>query len=218
MGEGGAVAKPGGGLVPLALDALTAFFERMSLERGLALGAGFGRLWVRVGGPRTRRVREALALAFPALDEAARSRLVEGVFVHLGRGLVELLLLRGRRRGELLGRVEVTGLEHVDAASHASATGGVLVVTAHLGNWELACAKVAALGIPIALVHRDARGPAPTALERALVELRGRAGREAGGAPVEQIPMGRAGLRVARALAAGRPKNSTKTPGSRCAS
>jgi KDO2-lipid IV(A) lauroyltransferase len=192
------------GPAALALDGLTALFERLSIERGLAVGAAVGRIWVRVGGPRTRRVRDALEAAYPALDRPARDRLVEGVFVHLARGVVELLLLRGRRREALLARVGLAGLEHLEAATRASPTGGVLVVTAHVGNWELACAKIAALGVPISVVHRDARGPAPSALKRALVELRERAGREVGGVPVEQIPMGRAGRRVGRALAAGR--------------
>lgn len=187
-----------------ALEGLTRLFERVSLERALALAAGIGRLWVFVGAARTRRVRAALDAAFPERTPRERARLTREVFVHLARGLVELLMLRGRQRAALLARVDVSGLEHLAAASRASASGGVFIVMAHLGNWELACAKAAAIGIPMAVVHRGPRGPRPSVLEDALQALRGRAGSEAGGVPVEQIPMGRAGLPVVRALEAGR--------------
>lgn len=183
------------------LDALTGLCERLSIERSLAVAAAFGGLWVRLGAPRTRRVAEALARALPELAAAERARLAREVFVQLAQSLVELLLLRGGRRAEILARVEISGLEHIAAASRATSSGGVLVVTAHLGNWELACAKVASLGFPVSVVYRELRHPV---LDAALFALRAQAGREPWGSPVEQIKLGRAGLPVVRALAAGR--------------
>jgi KDO2-lipid IV(A) lauroyltransferase len=186
-----------GGLI----DGSARLVERPSIERSLAVAAAFGRVWTRLGGPRTRRVEEALARALPDRSPDARAQIARAVFVHLAQSLVELLLLRGRRRAELLARVEVVGLEHLAAAARATPSRGVLVVTAHLGNWELACAKVAALGLPVSVVYRELRSPV---LDRALFDLRARAGSEPGGIPVEQLRMGRAGLPVLRALEAGR--------------
>ncbi|MFO0691100.1 MAG: lysophospholipid acyltransferase family protein [Myxococcota bacterium] len=183
------------------LAGLTRVVGRLPLDRSLALAAAFGRSWVRFGGPRTGRVREALARALPERSASEHAHLTREVFVNLAQGFVELLALRGPQRAALLERVEVVGLEHVHAAERATPAGGFLVVTAHLGNWELACAKIAALGFPISVVYRGLRSPA---LDRALFELRGRAGTEPGGVPVEQIKMGQAGLPVLRALAAGR--------------
>jgi KDO2-lipid IV(A) lauroyltransferase len=138
----------------------------------------------------------------PEEDPGRREEWAREVFIHLGRGLAELILLRGRRRGELLERVEVEGLEHVEAAERESATGGVVMVTAHYGNWELACARVAAMGIPISVVYRELRQPV---LDRMLLGIRA-AGQRSSGQPaaLEQIPMGRAGIRFVRALEAGR--------------
>jgi KDO2-lipid IV(A) lauroyltransferase len=78
-----------------------------------------------------------------------------------------------------------------------------LIVTAHFGNWELAAAKAAAVGIPISVVHRERRS---RVLDRALEALReGGIDASAGDAgTLEAIAMGRAGLRVVRALDAGR--------------
>ncbi|MBY0397945.1 MAG: lysophospholipid acyltransferase family protein, partial [Thermoleophilia bacterium] len=157
--------------------------------------------WVAVGGPGTRRVRAALARALPERSAGEHARLTREVFVNLAQGLVELLVLRGPQRGKLLERVEVVGLEHVRAAEAATLHRGFLVVTAHLGNWELACAKVAAMGYPVSVVYRGLRSPV---LDEALFALRARAGEEPGGVPAEQIRMGRAGLPVVRALRAGR--------------
>lgn len=191
--------------VDLALARLIELATRvvgaLPIDRTLALAAGLGRVLAASAGRRTRRADEALARAFPELPPPARARLRREVFAHLARGLVELLILRGRRRCELLERVELAGLEQLEAAARRSPSGGVLVVTAHLGNWELACARVAAAGIPIAVVYRGLRQPA---LDRALFALRDQAGRVAGGVPVEQIRMGRAGMPVVRALEAGR--------------
>jgi len=167
------------------------------MDAVLALGAGIGRLWHRLGGPRTRRVRAQLARAFPERDEAWIARCGADVFAHLGRGFAELILLRGRHRAALLQRVGLEGQEHLESARQSSATGGVLVLTAHLGNWELAAARAASLGLPISVVYRGLRSPA---LDEALRGLRGgRAGED-----FEQLQMGRAGFAVLRALRRGR--------------
>lgn len=181
------------------ISGLTALAGRLPMDAVLASGAGLGRVWLRVGGPRTRRVHSQLARAFPERDAAWIDQATEGVFVHLGRGLAELILLRGRHRPALLQRVEVDGLAHLEAARRASATGGVIVLTAHLGNWELAAAKVASLGLPISAVHRGLRSPA---LDDALQDLRGGTGGD--GTDFEQLRMGRAGLGAIRALRRGR--------------
>jgi KDO2-lipid IV(A) lauroyltransferase len=178
--------------------------ERLSIDRAVALGAGFGRLWLRLHGPRVRRVRLQLVRAFPECDVAVREAWAQEVFVHLGRGMAELLLLRGRHRAALLERVAVDGREHLEAAERASPTGGVMIVTAHYGNWELAGARVAALGVPISVVYR---GRNRVALDQALLDLRTAGAPPPPGAPtaVEQIPTGpTAGRKAIRALDAGR--------------
>jgi len=184
------------------LSALTFAFERVSIDCAVALGERLGRVWVRLGGPRTRRVREQLEAALPEQNVARRAVWKREVFIHLGRGLAELVLLRGRHRAALLDRVQVEGLEHLEAAERQTPSGGALIVTAHLGNWELASAKVAAIGVPISVVYRGLRQPA---LDRAMLGLRDAGPEPPGGAAApELIPMGRAGIRLVRALEAGR--------------
>ena len=145
--------------LPIASYALTFFFGRISIDHAIALGAKLGRSWFRLGAPRTRRVRDQLEFALPEQDLSDRENWAREVFIHLGRGLAELVLLRGRHRAALLDRVQVEGLEHIEAATRQTPSGGVLIVTAHFGNWELACAKAASMGIPISVVYRRQRQP-----------------------------------------------------------
>lgn len=138
-------------------------------------------------------------MAYPDVSASQLDAWRLGVFEHLGRGLAELILLRGRHRQALLDSVVVEGYEHLAAAERASPGGGVLIVTAHYGNWELAGVRMATLGVPISAVFR---GVAQPALDRTLLAIRSADGFE----PVDyqQIRMGRAGFALSRALKAGR--------------
>lgn len=207
-GEGADLTRRSGGrassalgarLLEAFLAALTGCANRVSIDRVLAIGSSVGRLWVRLGLPRSARVRAQLARAFPEFSEQRLDRTSLGVFEHLGRSLAELIVLRSQHREVLLGRVEVEGLEHLTAAEAASEGKGVLVVSAHYGNWELAGVRVATLGIPLSAVFR---GLAHPVLDAALLSIR----RGAGFSPIDyqQIRTGRAGIALVRALKAGR--------------
>lgn len=194
--------------VELLWRGLVRLFGWLSFERGAALGAGFGKLWFRLRLPRVARVREQLASAYPEVPLGTREAWARGVFMHFGRGLVELCQLAGRHRARLLESVEIEGLEHLEAAENSTPHGGVLVATAHYGNWELAGIKVAEEGIALGAIYR---GFANRGLDRALLDLRtGGASSGSARTPSEaedaylQIPLGRAGLALVRALESGR--------------
>jgi KDO2-lipid IV(A) lauroyltransferase len=170
-----------------------------SIDAVVRLGAGVGRAWVRLHLPRVARVRQQLERAFPEPSPATLDTWTADVFANFGRSLAELILLRGRHRQALLDRVRVAGLEHLEAAERGSAAGGVLVVTAHYGNWELAGVKIASLGIPLSAIYRGLSVPV---LDRALASIR--SGDERAPLDYEQIKMGNAGLRLVRTLEAGR--------------
>lgn len=201
------------GALVLLLSGWIRLAEIAGISRTLRFGAAFGRLWCALAGPRTRRVRDQLAAAFPEVDAGQRLRWEREVFAHLGQGLAELLLMLGQHRDEMLSSMEVVGLEHLERAVCESGGKGAVMIGPHLGNWELGAAKLAALGVPVSAIYRGLRQPA---LERAVLQVRAgasqaRSGRaegesEAGcGEPIQQIVMGRrAGVQFIRALEAGR--------------
>lgn len=87
--------------------------------------------------------------------------------------LVELGLLLVAAPARLLSRVEVEGREHLAAA--AGERGGVLLLTAHFGNWELLGLAHSLVGWPLSIVVRPLDF-AP--LDRLARRLRARTGAE----------------------------------------
>lgn len=122
-----------------------------------SLGALLGRLaWVLV--PRQRRLaQEHLAIAFPEKTPAERDRIGRDSFANLGRSALETA------RGDV-SRVEMTAEdEALLRAAHAEGK-GVIVVTGHIGAWELFARRIAALGLPCATVAKEAHDPRITRL------------------------------------------------------
>jgi len=123
-----------------------------------------------------------------ASDETLE-RMARTVFQNFGKHLVDFF---GSRR---LSRREVdrmVSLEHSEHLEQARALGqGVIVVTAHLGNWELGGAVLGALGCPLNAVILPERDRRIRALFRARRESRLQ----------RVIPLGKAARGVLEALA-----------------
>ncbi|BCS52427.1 lysophospholipid acyltransferase family protein [Geobacter sp. SVR] len=67
--------------------------------------------------------------------ERTAGELVKETFRNLGRSLVEVCRLYHGRGEDILGRIELRGAEHFEAASARGK--GVVFLTGHCGNWEL---------------------------------------------------------------------------------
>ncbi len=126
----------------------------------LALGAGWGLGWVAGSLFRIRRgvIDENLARAFPEATPAWRRKVAARVFPHIGREGIASLRLSRAGPEELRERVEVVGLELVEAALARGR--GAILVTGHLGNWEIGGGATAAWGIPLDAVVQRQRNPA----------------------------------------------------------
>jgi Kdo2-lipid IVA lauroyltransferase/acyltransferase len=175
-------------------DRLLGVLERLPERRALALAAGLCRAWAKLGGPRTQVARENLRIAFPGWSEAEREAVLVRSFENIGRSVAEFARL-GRLGPEALReRVQLEGLEHVEAARAQSKTGGVVAITGHFGSWEMLAAAMAAHGYPFVAVQKPRESP----LLDAIVERY----RRAGGA--EFLARGNAALSVMRSLAEGK--------------
>lgn len=143
------------------------------LPRGAALRLGglLGQAWGRLDRRHLRIAEENLARAFPDWDGRRRRSAALGVYTHFGRTLLDILWMAGRDREEILRLVDVEGAEHVEAARAAGR--GALLVTAHIGNWELHGAAHGWLFGPIGVVARPLDNPA---LDRRLCDFRRRPG------------------------------------------
>ena len=155
-------------------------------------GAALGWVVARVGRPRWKVVSEHLRLAFPDRDEGWRRRVGRRCYVHFGREAVAMFRLAGMDAAAVRKRARVVGIERLEAAAREGR--GVVIVSAHLGNWEIGGAAVAAWGCPMDIVVARQRNER---FDRHLTRARRRLG-------VGIIPRGEARRGVLRALAEGR--------------
>ena len=113
-------------------------------------GAALGWVVARVGRPRWTVVRDHLRRAFPEADERWRRDVGRRCYAHLGAEAVAVFRLAGMGPREVRERTRVTGLEVVEAAMRKGR--GVILLSAHLGNWEVGGAALVARGFPIDVV------------------------------------------------------------------
>jgi len=145
------------GFLPVRI--LRAVLRDLPPQTALRLGAACGRWAAGMGGSGVEVARINLALAFPELSERERGRLLFESYANVGRVVAELALLQGRHREKLLEGVRIEGQEYLAAAEAASPTGGVMVVTAHFGSWDLCAAALTAQGHALTVVQRGFRNP-----------------------------------------------------------
>ena len=142
----------------LALRATVSALTAMRWERAGDLGARIGQLGYFPLGIRRDVVRSQVAMAFPHLSSAEVTRISKAAYAHLGRTVIETAVLPSLSRTRLLDLVEE--MEGWSVMEEALAPGrGVILVTGHFGNWELAGAYLAARGVRVGAVVRHMANP-----------------------------------------------------------
>jgi len=155
---------------------------------GLAAGSGAWRL-----GTRRDVVEEQIAAAFPDRDEEWVGETTRACYRHFGKEIAAIARL-GRSGGtSLLSRFS-RGDEAMALHREVTGGGGAIIVTGHVGNWEVAGAYLAAAGLPMAAVVKRQRNPA---FNERMLETRRRSG-------VEPIYMQDARTRIPEALREGK--------------
>jgi len=129
-----------------ALRVASAIFGAVSFARAGAIGARIGAFGYRPLGIRRRVVERQIAAAFPEMSEARVHETARAAYAHLGRVTAETAHMSSRGAAYLheVFTPEVDGWDAFAAAREGGR--GVMVVAAHLGNWELGGAYIAAYG------------------------------------------------------------------------
>ncbi len=132
-------------------------------KTALNLGVLLARLLFLLSRREKARAFSNLSMAF-GTEKSPRGilRICRLCFENLGKGLMEVLQFP-RLNSENLGRlVSFEGKQNIDEALKKGK--GVIVLTAHFGNWELLGASLALLGYDVAFIVRPVRSPRLEAL------------------------------------------------------
>lgn len=123
-----------------------------------AVGRAFGSVAFALAGKERQKALASLQTAFPERTAAERLQLARGCFRHWGSFAFELACIR-----QIDARIDhwVAWAEADRAVlANAMARGkGVLLVTAHLGNWELLARRITLAGFPGNTIARETTDP-----------------------------------------------------------
>lgn len=142
-----------------ALRVIAAFVRCLSRKRALTVGRAVGLLAMQVLPGRYRLAKENMRLALPELGVAEIEANVRKNFEHLGMCGVEMLRLDLFAAGAdaLQDYVDISGLEFIKDA--LALDRGVILLTGHLGFWELGATIPTVLGIPVDIVAKPLKNP-----------------------------------------------------------
>jgi KDO2-lipid IV(A) lauroyltransferase len=120
------------------------------LERAARVLAKFARRSLK---KRDAVARENLALVFPERSAAEREEILDRCWRHFAS--VVLRFLHGTRKSaaEVTGEAEIVGRQMLDEISAMNR--GVILVTAHFGDWERGIALLSLLPAPLTVVARE---------------------------------------------------------------
>ena len=137
----------------------------------MVLGDTIGYMCSSIFQLRRPEVEKHLALVFPDRSFEWRERVSLESYRHFGREGLVFLRCSGAAKYGFQKDVEISGLEVLGESLRKGS--GVMLISGHLGNWEVGAISLAAKGIPIDVVMQDQRNPL---VDSYLAKLRSDAG------------------------------------------
>jgi Kdo2-lipid IVA lauroyltransferase/acyltransferase len=137
----------------LILKAISAFFSCLPLPWALAIGRRLGWVYGSVVRYHRQDAIDALTRAFPQKQNSEILDIVRRMYANLGMNLVEICRLGNVTDEFLRESIEIEGEENARAALLRNK--GAVILTGHLGNWDLLAAIVPRLGYPLTVITKD---------------------------------------------------------------
>jgi KDO2-lipid IV(A) lauroyltransferase len=134
-----------------------ALARRVPVARAQALAGAVARRLFDRGGERGRMALANLRIAFPDAPESELRAIARESYAHLAWNALDLLRAEAWSAPELRAHFDFRGLEHLDSALARGK--GAFLLSAHLGNFDLAGRALAARGYAVSAVLRAQRNP-----------------------------------------------------------
>lgn len=129
------------------------------LERAVRAGARLGGWAMKFDRPNRPIALKNLEIAFPEKTPEARLVILRAMYRSWGRMLAEWTHFGELSRANIERVATYDGKENWDEAERRSNGHGILVLTAHYGNFELLQLAQSLYGYHLAIVHRPLRNP-----------------------------------------------------------
>ncbi len=162
----------------------------MPAPAAYGVGRAFGKLAYLLAGDLRRTGAINLRLAFPEKSDGERAELLRQCFDSLGRVLGLFSQFSSRSQEELRQLIEVQGLENLEAAKRVHGN-RLILVTGHLGAWELTSFGLSLVGHPFSFLVRRLDNPQ---IEQLVDRVRTRFGNQT----LDKLSAARAMLKILR--------------------
>lgn len=140
----------------MSARSLVLFCRILPIRIGLFLGERLGALAFHLLRREREKTIRHLGKGFPEWPVQRVRETAKGVFRHVGTALIEVIRLK-----EIINaptwRFDIVGREELEAAFHQGR--GVVIVTGHIGNWELLAAYTAKLYDKVGVIARENPNP-----------------------------------------------------------
>ncbi len=129
------------------------FFGKMSLKTGAALGKLLGTLWFYLDKKHRKITIDNLSYAYgQKMSKQEILVLAKKTFINTSRMIFEYTWFYNSKNKHFSEQFIVKGINHLRSA-HAKKK-GILILSAHIGNWEFGAAFPHLTGFPITVVYR----------------------------------------------------------------
>lgn len=151
---------------------LNLVFSALPMEVALWFGRRVGTLIHLFSGRRSKIAYSNLKAAFgEERTPAELKRLTGDVYIHMGQTFAELIAMTKVDAKYVDKYIKIHNIERVDRASKNP--NGMILVSAHFGNWELVCVSAVYKGYPMYMIARDQKMKRLNELLNVLREMKG---------------------------------------------
>ena len=137
----------------LLYNMLSALMSALPLAVALAIGRGFGWFYGNIVRYHRKEAIEALARAFPERSRLEREEILAAMYASLGMNVIELLRLGRTKQGYFDRHVSWSDTSIMRDALKGGK--GLIVLSAHTGNWDLMCTLTPHEGFPLTIITKD---------------------------------------------------------------